>query len=273
MKWVRFERQGRQGMGTLQGDSVQPVEATSLQEVIDGRGTKPAGAAFSLNGGGATLRAPLRPGKIIAVGQNYWDHCREQNVEPSKRPILFAKFPLSVIGPDEQVRWPEDLSSQVDYEAEMALVIGKTARSVSEDAALDYLFGYTAANDVSARDVQFGDGQWLRGKAIDTFCPLGPTVVTRDEVPDPQNVTVKCRVNGVTLQDSNTKEMIFPVRHLVSFISHAITLEPGDIILTGTPHGVGVFRNPKIFLKPGDQVEVEVGNFGVLRNSIGPFLT
>jgi 2-keto-4-pentenoate hydratase/2-oxohepta-3-ene-1,7-dioic acid hydratase in catechol pathway len=270
MKWVRFEREGKQGIGTLQGASVQPVEAQSLQEVIDGRGTGAAGPAFALNG--AKLLAPLRPGKIIAVGQNYWDHCREQHVDPPKRPILFAKFPLSVIGPGDAVRWPEDLTSQVDYEAEMALVVGRTARSVAEDRALDYLFGYTAANDISARDIQFGDGQWLRGKAIDTFCPLGPTVVTRDEVADPQNVPVKCRVNGVTLQDSNTKEMIFPVRHLLAFISRAITLEPGDVILTGTPHGVGVFRNPKIFLKPGDQLEVEIGDVGVLKNTVGPFL-
>ena len=270
MKWVRFERDGKQGIGTLQGDTVRPVEAKSLQDVIDGRGTQAAGGAIPL--AGTRLLAPLRPGKIIAVGQNYWDHCREQKVDPPKRPILFAKFPLSVIGPGDEVRWPEDLTSQVDYEAEMALVIGRLARSVPEDSALDYLFGYTAANDISARDIQFGDGQWLRGKAIDTFCPLGPCVVTRDEVPDPQNVPVKCRVNGTTLQDSNSKEMIFPVRHLLAFISRAISLEPGDVILTGTPHGVGVFRDPKIFLKPGDQLEVEIGPVGVLKNTVGPFL-
>jgi 2-keto-4-pentenoate hydratase/2-oxohepta-3-ene-1,7-dioic acid hydratase in catechol pathway len=273
MKWVRFERDGKQGVGTLQGESIQPVEATSLQDVMAGRGMQPAGAAFTLDGAsGAELLAPLRPGKIIAVGQNYWDHCREQKVDPPQRPILFAKFPTSVIGPGQEVRWPQDLTSQVDYEAEMALVIGKAARSVSEAEALDYLFGYTAANDVSARDVQFSDKQWVRGKAIDTFCPLGPAVVTRDEVADPQNVPVKCRVNGETRQDSNTKEMIFPVRHLIAFISRAITLEPGDVVLTGTPHGVGVFRDPKIFLKPGDQIEVEIGPVGVLKNTVGAFL-
>jgi 2-keto-4-pentenoate hydratase/2-oxohepta-3-ene-1,7-dioic acid hydratase in catechol pathway len=270
MRWVRFERDGREGVGTLQGDRLQPVRARSLQEVIAGEGLEPSGEPFAASE--ATLRAPLRPGKIIAVGQNYWDHCREQNVEAPARPILFAKFPLSVIGPEEQVRWPEALSAQVDYEAELALVIGKTARGIEEAGALDYLFGYTNANDVSARDVQFGDKQWLRGKAIDTFCPLGPAIVTTDEVPDPQNLPIACRVNGVTLQDSHTREMIFPVRHLLAFISQAITLEPGDVILTGTPHGVGVFRSPQVFLKPGDRTEVEIANFGVLANTVGPFL-
>lgn len=270
MRWVRFEREGRLGVGTLQGDRVQPVRAQSLQEVIQGQGLEPAGDAFALSS--ATLKAPLRPGKIIAVGQNYLDHCREQNVAPPERPILFAKFPLSVIGPHEQVRWPEGFSEQVDYEAELALVIGKLASRVNEADALDYLFGYTAANDISARDVQFGDKQWLRGKASDTFCPLGPAVVTRDEVADPQTLPIKTRINGTTLQDSNTKEMIFQVKHLVAFISKAITLEPGDVILTGTPDGVGVFRKPPIFLKPGDKLEVEIADFGVLTNSVGPFI-
>jgi 2-keto-4-pentenoate hydratase/2-oxohepta-3-ene-1,7-dioic acid hydratase in catechol pathway len=271
MKWVRFERDGKQGIGTLNGDSIQPVAAGSLLDVMQGTGTEPSGAAFPL--AGATLKAPLRPGKIIAVGQNYWDHCREQNVKPPTRPILFAKFPLSVIGTGEQVRWPAGHSEQVDYEAELALVIGRLTSRVSEDEALDALFGYTCANDISARDIQFSDGQWLRGKAGDTFCPLGPAVTTSDEVGDPQSLKIACRVNGTTLQDSNTKEMIFPVRHLLHFISRHITLEPGDVILTGTPHGVGVFRDPKIFLKPGDQMEVEIEKIGVLQNTVGPFLS
>jgi 2-keto-4-pentenoate hydratase/2-oxohepta-3-ene-1,7-dioic acid hydratase in catechol pathway len=275
MRWVRFERDGKVGVGTLQGpagdgQTVQPVQASSLQDIISGTGTALAGAAFPLNG--TKLLAPLRPGKIICVGQNYWDHCREQKVEPPTRPILFAKFPLSVIGPDDQVRWPQDLTSQVDYEAELALVIGKHTRGASEADALDSLFGYTCANDVTARDIQYSDKQWLRGKAIDTFCPLGPAVVTRDEIADPQTLPIACRVNGETRQDSNTKEMIFPVRRLVSFISAAITLEPGDVVLTGTPHGVGVFRDPKIFLKPGDRLEVQISDFGVLRNTVGAFL-
>ena len=268
MRWLRYEHEGHGHVGLLQGDQIQPVAASSLFEVIEGKGTEANGDAFPL--AGAKLMAPLRPGKIICVGQNYWDHCREQNVKPPTRPILFPKFPLSVIGPEEQIRWPEGHTSQVDFEAEMALVVGKYAKRVSEDDAVDYLFGYTCANDISARDIQFSDGQWLRGKALDTFCPLGPVVVTTDDVPDPQNLPIACRVNGATMQDSSTREMIFPVRHLVSFISQGITLEPGDIILTGTPHGVGVFRDPKVFLKPGDTTEVEIGNFGVLKNTVGP---
>jgi 2-keto-4-pentenoate hydratase/2-oxohepta-3-ene-1,7-dioic acid hydratase in catechol pathway len=268
MRWVRFERDGRLGVGTLQRDRIQPVRAQSLQEVIQGQGLEPAGEPFAVSG--ATLKAPLRPGKIIAIGQNYWDHCREQNVPAPERPILFAKFPLSVIGPHEQVRWPEGFTEQVDYEAELAVVIGKLASRVSEEDALNYVFGFTAANDVSARDVQFGDKQWIRGKASDTFCPLGPAVVTRDEVPDAQDLPIKTRVNGTTLQDSSTLEMIFPVKHLIHFITRAITLEPGDVILTGTPDGVGVFRKPPIFLKPGDTIEVEIADFGVLTNTVGP---
>jgi 2-keto-4-pentenoate hydratase/2-oxohepta-3-ene-1,7-dioic acid hydratase in catechol pathway len=270
MRWARAEVRGRDVVGYVRDGTVQPVEAASLQQVIAGDGVADAGPATPLDS--VRLRAPLRPGKIVAVGLNYMDHCREQKIQPPKNPILFAKFPLSVVGPGEPIRWPEGLSVQVDYEAELALVIGRTAKAVSEADALEYVFGYTSANDVSARDLQFGDGQWLRGKALDTFCPLGPVVVSRDEVPDPQVLTIRCRVNGETLQDSNTKEMIFPVRHLIAFISKAITLEPGDVILTGTPHGVGVFREPKIFLKPGDRVEIDIADFGVLENPVGPYL-
>ncbi len=268
MRWVRFEQHGQRSVGYLADGTVQPVAAASLQDVMAGNGVQPAGDPVALTA--ATLVAPLRPGKVIAVGLNYMDHCREQNVKPPEKPILFPKFPTSVIGPQQSIHWPPDFSSQVDYEAELAVVIGKVTRGVSEENALEHVFGYTNANDVSARDVQFSDGQWLRGKASDTFCPLGPAIVTRDEVPDPQALPIKCRVNGTTLQDSNTKEMIFPVRFLLSFISRAITLEPGDVILTGTPHGVGVFRDPKVFLTPGDRVDVEIGDFGILTNPIGP---
>ncbi len=267
MRWLRFEQDGRERVGYLRGGAVQPVEAAALQDVIAGQGTRDAGPAMDL--GAVRVKAPLRPGKIVCVGQNYMDHCREQKVDPPERPMLFAKFPTCVIAPGVAIRWPADFSSEVDYEAELAVVIGRVTRRVSEADALSTVFGYTAANDVSARDVQFADKQWVRGKSADTFLPLGPVVVTGDEVPDPQALPIRCRVNGTTLQDSNTKEMIFTVRHLVSFISRATTLEPGDVILTGTPDGVGVFRNPKIFLKPGDSVEVEVGDFGVLANPVG----
>jgi 2-keto-4-pentenoate hydratase/2-oxohepta-3-ene-1,7-dioic acid hydratase in catechol pathway len=267
---MRYTDGGQTRVGYVHGTRVQPVDADSLQDVIAGRGRGHAGEAVEI----ARVKplSPLRPGKIVCVGQNYMDHCREQKVEPPERPMLFAKFPTSVIGPGDEIRWPEDFSTQVDYEAELAVVIGRTARRVAESEALGYVFGYTNANDVSARDVQFGDKQWVRGKAADSFCPLGPVVVGADELPDPQALPIACRVNGTTLQDSNTREMIFPVRALVSFITRAITLEPGDVILTGTPDGVGVFRNPKVFLKPGDRVEIEIADFGVLANPIGAYV-
>jgi len=270
MRWLRFESGGRPRIGYLRGSEVQPVVADALQDVMAGRGTADAGAP--LRRADVKVLAPLRPGKIVCVGLNYMDHCREQKIEPPAHPTLFAKFPTCVIAPGDEVRWPADFSSQVDYEAELAVVIGSLTQRVSEADALSRVFGYTAANDVTARDVQRGDKQWIRGKAADTFCPLGPVVATADEIPDPQQLPIRCRVNGATLQDSHTREMIFPVRAIVAFVSRAITLEPGDVILTGTPDGVGMYRDPKVFLKPGDRVEVEVGDLGVLDNPIGAFV-
>jgi 2-keto-4-pentenoate hydratase/2-oxohepta-3-ene-1,7-dioic acid hydratase in catechol pathway len=215
------------------------------------------------------LLAPLpRPGKIVCVGLNYMDHCREQNVKVPERPLLFAKFATAITGPYDPVMWDPALTCQVDFEVELGVVIGRTARLVTEETALDYVFGYTVANDISARDLQFSDVQWVRGKSLDTFCPIGPAIVTADEIPDPQVLALRTTVNGVILQDSNTAEMIFGVRELIAFISRSFTLEPGDLILTGTPHGVGVFRNPQVFLKDGDQVVVEVENIGRLENQM-----
>jgi 5-carboxymethyl-2-hydroxymuconate isomerase len=215
------------------------------------------------------LDAPLRnPSKIACVGLNYHDHCRETGMEPPPRPLIFAKFPSSLSGPDDPLEWPEDLTQQVDWEVELAVVIGKRIRHATEGEALQAVFGYTAANDVSARDLQFADQQWVRAKSIDTFCPLGPVIVTPDEFGDPQNKALKARVNGETMQDSNTNEMIFGVAEIVSFLSHACTLEPGDLILTGTPWGVGGFRSPPVFLNEGDSVEVEVEGVGVLANEV-----
>lgn len=213
------------------------------------------------------LLAPLRrPGKIVAVGQNYMDHCRECNAPIPTRPILFAKFPTTVIGPTDEIRWRTDLTAQVDWEVELGVVIGEVARRVPEERALDYVAGYTVMNDVTARDLQRGDGQWVRGKSLDTFCPTGPAIVTADEIPDPQALGIRLWVNGGVMQDSNTSEMIFGVRYLIAFISAAFTLCPGDVIATGTPNGVGVGRSPQVFLKDGDVVEVEVDGIGRLRN-------
>jgi 5-carboxymethyl-2-hydroxymuconate isomerase len=186
-----------------------------------------------------------------------------------ERPLIFAKFPSSLTGPNAAIEWPEGLTEQVDWEAELAVVIGHRIRQASEDEALDAIFGYTAANDVSARDLQFSDQQWVRGKSLDTFCPVGPVIVTPDEFGDPQDKRVLSRVNGETMQDSTTAEMIFGVAEIVSFLSQACTLEPGDLILTGTPWGVGGFRDPPVFLGPGDSVEIEVEGVGVLANNVG----
>jgi 2-keto-4-pentenoate hydratase/2-oxohepta-3-ene-1,7-dioic acid hydratase in catechol pathway len=216
------------------------------------------------------LDAPLKsPSKIACVGLNYHDHCRETGMAAPERPLIFAKFASSLTGPDAPIEWPKGLTEQVDWEAELAVVIGRRIRHSSESEALDAVFGYTAANDVSARDLQFADQQWVRAKSIDGFCPIGPVIVTPDEFGDPQDKRLSSRVNGETMQDSTTAEMIFGVAEIVSFLSRACTLEPGDLILTGTPWGVGGFRDPPVFLKPGDTVEIEVEGIGVLANHLG----
>ncbi len=219
--------------------------------------------------GAVKLLAPVpNPSKIIAVGLNYMDHCREQQVEPPASPILFAKFPTAVIGPGQAIRWDPHLTGQVDFEAELAVVIGRKARRVSQADALSYVAGYTICNDVSARDLQFADKQWVRGKSLDTFCPLGPYLLTADEMPDPHKLAIRSRLNGQVMQDSNTGEMIFKLPFLIEYISQALTLLPGDIITTGTPDGVGVFRTPPVFLKDGDTITVEIERLGHLTNPV-----
>jgi len=213
------------------------------------------------------LLAPVpRPGKVVAIGLNYFAHAAEQKVEPPKAPLIFAKFPTAVIGPGEAIAWDPALTAQVDYEAELAVVIGRRARNVGVAEALEYVLGYTCANDVSARDLQFGDRQWVRGKSLDTFCPLGPVVVTRDEITDPGVLAIACDVSGVRMQASTTADLIFSVAAIIAHCARAFTLEPGDVILTGTPSGVGVFRDPPRFLHEGDVVSVEIERIGRLVN-------
>jgi len=220
--------------------------------------------------GRVRLKAPVpEPQKIIAIGLNYIDHCREQGLEPPKEPLIFAKYPSAIIGPDEPITWPDGLTEQVDYEAELAVVIGRRARAVPEVKAFEYIAGYTILNDVSARDLQFADRQWVRAKSLDTFCPLGPALVSKDEVDNPHRLRIRCYLNSKLMQDSTTANLIFDIPYLVSFLSRAFTLSPGDIIATGTPGGVGVFRNPPIFLKAGDLVEAEIERLGILRNPVG----
>jgi 2-keto-4-pentenoate hydratase/2-oxohepta-3-ene-1,7-dioic acid hydratase in catechol pathway len=214
------------------------------------------------------LLSPVpNPSKVVAIGLNYMDHICEANLGMPELATMFCKYPSSVIGSGEDIRWSTSLTEQVDYEAELAVVIGKTARNVDAEVAYDYVAGYMNCNDVSARDLQFKPGdQWLRGKCLDTFCPLGPYLVTRDEIPDPHQLSIQCRVNGEIRQDSNTCEMIYTVSYLIEYLSAAFTLLPGDVIATGTPHGVGAFRDPPIWLQSGDEVEVEIEGLGILSN-------
>jgi 2-keto-4-pentenoate hydratase/2-oxohepta-3-ene-1,7-dioic acid hydratase in catechol pathway len=216
----------------------------------------------------ARLLAPVpRPGKLICIGLNYRDHAAESNMKIPEQPVVFSKFTTSVIAPGEPVVLPTT-SHQVDYEAELAVVIGRRAKGVKASNALDYVLGYTIVNDVSARDFQFADGQWQRGKSCDTFCPMGPAIVTTDDVPDPHKLSIKLQLNDQTMQDSNTDQLIFGVPQLIEFLSETITLEPGDVIATGTPAGVGFARKPPVFLKPGDVMQVEIEKLCALRSPV-----
>lgn len=207
------------------------------------------------------------PPKILCIGQNYVDHCREQNVPLPEIPELFCKFSTSIIGCGDAIMLHK-ATRKVDYEVELAIVIGKGGKNIPKARALEHVFGYTIFHDVSARDLQFKSKQWTRGKSPDTFAPTGPWLVTRDEVSDPHNLTIRTWLNGQLMQDSNTSNLVFGVPALVEFLSQTITLEPGDIIATGTPPGVGCFRKPPVFLKPGDVVKMEIAGLGVLENRV-----
>jgi 2-keto-4-pentenoate hydratase/2-oxohepta-3-ene-1,7-dioic acid hydratase in catechol pathway len=271
-------RDAERPLAVVEGDRVAPLELSGIANVDELIAAGPqaweeASAKTIENGGPlepGMLDAPLKaPSKIACVGLNYHDHCRETGMAAPERPLIFAKFPSSLTAPDAPIEWPEGLTEQVDWEVELAVVIGRRTRHADPGAALGAIFGYSAANDVSARDLQFADQQWVRAKSIDSFCPLGPVIVTPDEFGDPQDKRLIARVNSETMQDSTTAEMIFGVAEIVSFLSRACTLEPGDLILTGTPWGVGGFRSPPVFLKPGDTVEIEVEGVGVLANNVG----
>ena len=264
MKWLRFLHQGEPVFGIENDNEVLPTDQ-SWEGILAGKRDFASGAALDLQDVHRLLPIP-RPGKIIAVGQNYLDHCLEQGKEPPAKPMLFAKLSTSAIGPEQSISWSRALTSQVDFEAELAVVIGKTCRRVQEPEAMDFVLGYTAANDISARDLQYGDKQFTRGKGLDTFCPLGPVLVEAEDIADPQNLGIRTRLNGSLMQDSSTSQMIFSIPHLIAFSSEAFTLEPGDVLLTGTPNGVGVWRDPPIFLGDGDRVEVEIEGIGILRN-------
>jgi 2-keto-4-pentenoate hydratase/2-oxohepta-3-ene-1,7-dioic acid hydratase in catechol pathway len=208
-----------------------------------------------------------RPGKIIGVGLNYRDHAEEQGAELPSAPLLFAIWPNALIGPGDPIVIPR-VSQKVDYEAELGVVIGSRVRGVSAQNALEAVEGYVCVNDVSARDLQFSDGQWTRGKSPDTFCPVGPELIPAPSVPDPQSLRIRCLLNGDVMQDSTTANMIFGVAEIVAYASATMTLEPGDLIATGTPAGVGIFRKPPVLLKAGDEVTVEIEGIGSLTNPV-----
>ena len=218
------------------------------------------------------LLSPVAPINVLGIGLNYHDHAKETGAELPKHPILFMKNIAAVTGPDSPIHLPASCIDplQVDFEGELAVVIGKPAKNVKAENALEYVLGYTIANDVSARRWQkhAGGGQWCKGKSFDTFCPLGPEVVTVDEITDPQTLTIQTRVNGELMQNGHTKDMIFSVAKIIEFLSEDATLLPGTVILTGTPSGVGYARDPRVFLKAGDKVEISISGIGTLVNSV-----
>jgi len=216
------------------------------------------------------LDAPLKnPDKVICVGMNYKDHCEEQNAPVPVEPIFFSKFASNIIGPFDPIHYPS-VSKQLDWEVELAFVIGKKGKNIPAEKAMEHVLGYTVAHDVSARDWQFNKngGQWLLGKAMDDFCPIGPEIVTKEELTDPHSLAIRCTVNGEVKQNSNTAQLVHKVDAIVAFLSKIVTLLPGDIILTGTPPGVGVFQKPPVFLNRGDIVECQIEDIGTIRNEI-----
>lgn len=280
MRLVEFSHDGRTRSGVLRGNQVIDVSGLGYPATFRGWLTEPPGVFQSLaadlaEGSGPTwavadvrLEAPISaPGKIIAMGINYLDHCREQQIAPPTEPLVFGKFPSSLAGPYDTITWDPALTQQVDPEVELGVVIGMRCRAVTADEALDHVFGYTVVNDVSARDLQFGDGQWTRGKSLDTFCPIGPTIVTADELPDPQALRLRLWVNDRLRQDGTTADMIFSVAQIIAHVSRFATLEPGDLITTGTPAGVGCFRQPPIYLAPGDVVRCAIDGIGEISNA------
>ena len=224
--------------------------------------------AARLDAASVRLLAPIpRPPKLICVGLNYLDHAKEAKMEIPKVPTIFSKFSSSVIGPGAKIVLPKN-SAKPDYEAEFAFVIGKPGRHIAEDEAMEHVFGYTMVNDVSARDFQMATTQWLMGKTFDTFAPMGPCIVTADEIANPHALDIRMTINGEVLQNSNTRELIFKIPQLVAFLSSVVTLEPGDVVSTGTPSGVGFAHKPPRWLKPGDECVIYVEGIGELRNPV-----
>lgn len=259
MKIVRYTHRGREGVGVVSDGAVLPAGDEPFAPI-------PTGDPIPL--GAVELLPPVpRSAKIICVGRNYPDHAAEDGASVPASPLIFAKLPNSLIGPGDPIVVPP-ISDRVDFEAELGVVIGRRARGVSAARARDHVLGFTCVNDVSARDLQMSDQQWTRGKSLDTFCPVGPWIVTTDEIPDPHALAIRCLLNGDEMQRASTAEMVFDVDSLIAFITQGITLEPGDLIATGTPAGVGFLRQPPRYLTPGDVVRVEIERIGHLENPV-----
>jgi 2-keto-4-pentenoate hydratase/2-oxohepta-3-ene-1,7-dioic acid hydratase in catechol pathway len=274
MKLTQFKTNDTDGirLGLLRGDVIVDVTdiAPTMKDAIERFGViakalndATAKTAYALDA--VEYLPAVYPRQIIAIGRNYHDHAVEGGSDVPTSPMVFMKLPNSLNAHNGNIVLPKH-SSQVDFEAELAVVIGKRAKGVSEEDAMNYVFGYACLHDVSARDLQFADGQWIRGKGQDTFCPIGPFITTRDEVADINNLKIEGRLNGETMQSSNTSKLIFKIPYLIHYLTQGITLEPGDVIATGTPEGVGVFRKPPILLKDGDVFEIEIEGLGILSN-------
>ena len=264
MKILTYLTDGGPRAGLLDGDLVRPISA-SVMDVVRGAPVEPVGDPVAL--GEVTLGSPLRPGKLVGIGLNFRDHAAETGKPVPQMPLLFAKMPTAVTGPGGPVVLPP-YTTEPDFEGELAVVIGRACRDVPAERALDHVFGYAVMNDVSARDRQREEPQWVRAKGADTFAPWGPWITTADEVPDPQALRIRTWVAGELMQDGTTSDMVFSVAELIAFISGSFTLEPGDVITTGTPAGVGVARTPPRFLRPGDVVRVEIDDLGAIEHPV-----
>jgi len=268
MKIAQYYSENQIRVGVIEDNSLVPLDFAGdmLDFIQSDRTCEPTDKPIPLD---QIRYAPCvnRPSKIIGIGLNYLDHIREGKGEIPERPLIFAKFPNTLAAHKDAITWNPELTKKVDFEAELAVVMGRTAYNCSEEEAEKAVFGYTCANDVSARDLQFGDKQWVRGKTLDSFCPLGPWIVTPDDIEDPYDLDIKSELNGQTMQESNTRHMLFKVPQLVSFLSRNFTLAPGDVILTGTPDGVGAFRQPSVYMKDGDEIIIDIEKIGRLINT------
>lgn len=283
MRLVTFREGGRDRVGARVGDNIVDLSAGDSTIPSDMRTFLEAGDATQFkaksvvaeggtifSAGDVQILAPIaNPEKLICIGLNYADHAAESGMDIPTEPIVFSKYASTIIGPGDTIKLPPS-SNEPDYEVELVVVVGKSGFNISEADAMSHVVGYTVGHDVSARDYQLQKpgGQWMMGKTFDTFAPIGPDLVTADEISDPHNLPIRCILNGETVQDSNTKQLIFKVPELIAYLSHVFTLNPGDLIFTGTPPGVGMARTPQLWLKAGDHVACEIDGVGRLENAV-----